>query len=137
MLAFLILASPLIMSSSAETPVVFACSWVETEQDDPFFMDVVELIAERRRDETGESWRLEWADERTAHARAYTVEPGRFGERTRIEWSESGEVNQAFVSNLPGSEEGRELVFISVSEGKQDGPPGYACLTAPPEDNRS
>jgi hypothetical protein len=137
MLASFILASALSMSASSGAPAMFGCSWVESEQDDPFFLDTVELRAERTRGENGETWDLQWADNRTAHARAYPIAAGRFGEKVRLEWSESGEVTQAFVSNLPFAEVGREMVFISVDSAAQDGPPGYVCTTAPLEENRS
>lgn len=137
MLATFILVSALGMSASLGSSQVFGCSWVETEQDDPFFLDSVELRAERTRGENGEYWDLQWADDRTAHALAYSMEPGRFGEKVRLEWSVGGEMKQAFVSNLPFAEVGREMVFISVDSAAQDGPPGYVCTTAPLEENRS
>ena len=136
MLLSVIVASALTTSSSGAA-AVFGCSWMESEQDDPFFLDTVELRAERTRGEDGEYWDLQWADDRTVHARAYPMEPGQFGERVRIEWSASGEVKQAFVSKLPFVEVGREMVFISVDSAAQDGPPGYVCTTAPLEENRS
>ncbi len=135
MLASFLVASALGTSPVAPISEVFACSWVATEQDDPFYLDVVVLRAVRDRGEDGESWSLEWADDRTARARAYPIEPGQFGERARLEWSDGDGVKRAFVSRLPAYEEGREMVFISMDERKQDGPPGYVCLTAPPEES--
>jgi len=137
MLASFILAAALGTPANLDDLQVFGCSWVATEQDDPFFLDTVELRATRTRGETGEYWDLQWVDDRTAHARAYPMEPGRFGEKVRIEWSAGGEKKQAFVSNLPFAEAGREMVFISVDSAAQDGPPGYVCTTAPLEENRS
>lgn len=124
-----------IVAATLGASQVFGCSWVETEQDDPFFLDSVQLRAERRRGENGEYWDLQWTDDRTAHARAYPMESGRFGGKVRLEWSVSGELKQAFVSSLPIPEAGREMVFISVDSAAQDGPPGYVCTTAPLEEN--
>jgi hypothetical protein len=130
--AFLATAFSLVSSSGPAT--MFACSWVETPDDDPFFMDTVELVAERDRAAPDEVWHLQWADGRTAAAETRPLGTGQFGDRVRLEWTEGSDPKQAFVSYLPEIEVGREMVLITFDDGQLEQPPGFVCLTAPLEE---
>jgi len=125
----------LISVSSTGTEVDFACLWAETPEDDPLFMETVELVAKRSRTASNEIWQLEWSDGKTALARAFPFETGQFGERVRLEWTENGAMKQAFVSNLPVSETGQEVVLLRLDAASPEQPPGFVCLSAPLEEN--
>jgi len=132
MMGGLALAAP---EQRMERSDVFACSFVARVDDEPG--SVVDLRAERRSSATGEHWQLDWAEGRSAYARAFEAEFGSVGGSTGIEWTESGETKRAYISYsdivLPA---GQKAMFLSLDRPSLWQPPGYVCQTAALEENR-
>jgi len=146
--AGMLLASGLAMTSngSAQTPSgsdpsatthdVFACAFVASESDEPG--SIVDLRAERTTNGQTETWRLDWADGRSADGVAFDAKFGSVGGSTGVQWSDArGRTKKAFISYsdmvLP---EGQRAMFLSLDKPSLWQPPGYVCQTAALKENR-